>query len=324
VLARLLVPLDRSAVAEQAIGHAVAIARACHAALDLVIVSEPEALSILSDDAAAVEAKVRTDTLYVRELAHEVSATECIPTTHAVLRGEVVAGIAARARAIGADLIIMTSHGRTGLSRAWLGSVADGVIRSAPAQVLMLRPTKERAMPAPCGLYRRILVPLDGSPEAREILRPAATLAQCTNARIVLVRVVRPAPMITSDASLALLYPLLLRDEVATTSLVDKAREELAELARQLAARGIDVEHDVVVAEHVAVAVLDFARARGADLIAMSTTGRGTSRLVIGSLADKIVRGTELPVLFSTPAHAVARTLIDAVRDEELSPASPS
>ena len=86
MLARLLVPLDRSAVAEQAIGHAVAIARACHAALDLVIVSEPEALSILSDDAAAVEAKVQTDTLYVRELAREVSATECIPTTHAVLR----------------------------------------------------------------------------------------------------------------------------------------------------------------------------------------------------------------------------------------------
>ncbi len=325
MLTNLLVPLDHSAIAEQALGIAAAIARACHASVDVALVSQPDPLAILDDEPVAVEAQWRQDALYVRDVARELAGRAFIPTTYAALRGDVVSGIVARAHAIRADLIVMTSHGRTGLCRAWLGSVADGLIRTAGTPVLMVRPEATPIPPfAPRALYRRILVPLDESVEAREMLRATRSLARCSNARIVLLRVVRPVPMIAADASLALVYPSLLRDEVATAHLVDEARQAIADVAHGLAKDGLEVEHHVAVAERIAHTVLDFAHAHAVDLIAMSTVGRGTSRLVIGSLADRIVRGSELPVLFYTPANAGFRTLIDAVREAEMSPAVPS
>ena len=96
-----------------------------------------------------------------------------------------------RAREIDADLIVMTSHGRTGLSRMWLGSVADGLIRHSRVPVLLLRPI-DAAAPRPFahGLYKHILVPFDGSAASEEVLPAALALAKCGSARISLLRVV--------------------------------------------------------------------------------------------------------------------------------------
>lgn len=316
---KLLIPLDRSPLAEQAIGHAAAIARACHAAVDVMLVSQSREFPVLDDERASDGGEVRRDEQYVRTIANELARTAAISTTHAVLRGNIVAGIAARARAIAADLIVMTSHGRTGLSRAWLGSVADGVIRSSRTPVLVLRPLPELTAPRiPRDLYRKILVPLDGSVAALEILEAVGALAHCNNAHITLLRVIRPVPLITADASLAFVYPMLLPDEVATAGLVEQAQVELAHVAVMLAThRCTDIEQHVIVADHVAQAVLDFARASCADMIAMSTHGRGASRVVIGSMADKVMRGSGLPVLLYRPMTATPETLIDSARAAE-------
>ena len=321
----LLIPLDRSPLAEQAIGHAAAIAHACHASVDVMMVSESGEFPVRDDEPASNGGDLDADERYVRNIASELARTAAISTTHAVLRGNVVASIADRARAIGADLIVMTSHGRTGLSRAWLGSVADGVIRSSRAPVLMLRPLQELTPPhMPRDSYRRILVPLDGSVEALEILEAAAALAHCNNAHITLLRVVRPVPLITGDASLAVVYPMVLPDDVATAGIVAQAKAELAAVAHTLAKQdNLDVEQHVIVADHVAQAVLDFARVSCADMIAMSTHGRGASRVLIGSMADKVVRGSGLPVLLYRPSTAPPVTLIDSAREEDwLAPAT--
>jgi nucleotide-binding universal stress UspA family protein len=287
-----------------------------------MLVSQAAQLSVLGDEPAVIASQTQRDEQYVAGIAGALARNTTIATTHKVMRGNVVASITSRAREIGADLIVMTSHGRTGLSRSWLGSVADGVIRNSETPVLMLRPAL--AIPArvtPRDLYQRILVPLDSSSAAQQVLEPASDLARCNGARMVLLRVVRPVPLIAPDASLAFVYPTLIPDDRATALLVDEAKRDLDRIARGVARHAqVEVEQHVVVSDHVAQAVLDFARASGTDMIAMCTHGRGTSRLVIGSMADKVVRASGLPVLLYRPTPAQSSTLMDFAREEEISP----
>src|SRR5437899_8764831 len=139
MFSKVLVPLDRSPLAEQALGQAAAIARAAHAEIDVVLVHEPLQFTgyrngTLNDD------MIKAEEAYLESVATELSSSASVPVTHAVVSGSPVDMICARARETGANLIVMTSHGRTGLSRAWLGSVADAVVRRSAVPVLMLRP----------------------------------------------------------------------------------------------------------------------------------------------------------------------------------------
>ena len=300
---KLLVPLDRSSLGEQALGRAADIARACNAAVDIVLVHHPDQYAEFGDIVGLEAAQFETEEKYVAEMAGELARDGKVAATHAVMRGDVVSGIVARAHDTGADLIVMTSHGRTGLSRAWLGSVADGVIRRSAVPVLMLRPTSELAArlgaPVP---FRRLLVPLDGSKEAMTVCDAATALARCTGAHMTLLRIVPPIPLLTTDETIAAVYPTLIPDEVATAGLVEKARGQLAGVARTIIDRDrLEVDHHVLVASNVAQAVLDFASASSVDVIAMSTHSRGPSRLLIGSIADKLLRGSHLPVLLLHP-----------------------
>jgi nucleotide-binding universal stress UspA family protein len=296
---KLLVPLDRSSLGEQALGRAADIARACKADVDIVLVHHADKYADFGYIAGLEAAQFEAEEKYVAEMAGELSRNGGVPATHAVVRADVVSGIVARAHDIGADLIVMTSHGRTGLSRAWLGSVADGVIRRSAIPVLMLRPTSEiAAWLAPPNPYRKILVPLDGSQEAAAVCDAATALARCSGARLMLLRIVPPVPLLTTDETIAAVYPTLIPDEVATAGIVEEARQKLDGIARTMVDRdGVEVDHHVLVASNVAQAVLDFASASSADAIAMSTHSRGPSRLLMGSIADKLLRGSHLPVL---------------------------
>src|SRR3954470_4384973 len=134
---KILVPLDRSALAEQALGRAAAIARASHATIDVVLVHQPLPAAGWSDLPANADMWGDEHT-YLETVARELSSGAGIPATHAMLRGNPVEMICMHAKDVRTDLIVMTSHGRTGLSRAWMGSVADGVLRHSSLPVLML------------------------------------------------------------------------------------------------------------------------------------------------------------------------------------------
>ena len=118
---KLLIPLDRSPLAEQAIGQAAAIARAAHAAIDVVLVHQPAAFAGFND-APWNDDESKYEQKYVEAVAAELSSGAGVPVTHGVVGGEAVDMICKRAWDVDADLTVMTSHGRTGLSRAWLGS----------------------------------------------------------------------------------------------------------------------------------------------------------------------------------------------------------
>lgn len=307
MIGKILIPLDRSPLAEQAVGRAVAIARATNASIDLVLVHETfgnmldAAFSRSTGDVVEAEA-------YLVAIAKEIRAGAGISVTCAVLRGGVADIICERARNTGADLIVMTSHARTGISRLWLGSVADAVVHHCPVPVLLLRPM-ERSSDEDSAehLFKHVLVPLDGSTFAAEALAPAMDIARASSAMLSLVRVVQPVPLMSVyDPTIPVAYPPLVPDEAATRRLVAEVAAELDETARQLRAeRQLKVRSEVVLSEGTAASIIRYAGAHNVDLVAMSTHGRGATRLLVGSVADAVLRGSGLPVLLRRPAQAM-------------------
>jgi nucleotide-binding universal stress UspA family protein len=209
--------------------------------------------------------------------------------------------ICRRVSEVNADLVVMTSHGRTGLSRAWLGSVADEVVRNATVPVLVLRANDERYDAEAATPFTRILVAIDGSPESDAILGPAVAMAQCTSAALILTRVVHPIPILIFDPVLPAM-PTSIVDEDGTAQLVTQVRTELTAFAEYLERQsGLRVEVEVMMSSDAAEALMQVAVTARADLIAMTTHGRGASRLVIGSVTDKVLRGSHLPLLLYHP-----------------------
>jgi nucleotide-binding universal stress UspA family protein len=302
---KIMVPLDRSALAEQALGQAAAIARASKAGVDLVLVREPMLLpehQIGTRDTEELHGYER----YMQAVVAELHSGASIEVTHAVVEGAPAEMIQARAREIGADLIVMTSHGRTGLSRAWLGSVADAIVRRSAIPMLMLRPIDTPTdRLAARQLFRCVLVPTDGSESAAGILDAAVALAQSGDATVDLVRVVPHVPKVmTYDVHEPFAFPPMIPDTEATAQVVHEVTDQVETLARSLRERGgVKAEAHVVVGERVAESIIDFARGHDADVIAMSTRGRGASRLLLGSIADKLLRASGLPMLLRRPAE---------------------
>jgi nucleotide-binding universal stress UspA family protein len=169
----------------------------------------------------------------------------------------------------------------------------------------MLRPMTRKTGRSTQRPFKHVLVPLDGSAIALEVLASAGALARCSDARIALLRVVQPVPAVIVNSGLLLVSPLSIPDDPATARLVDEAKQQLADVRCTVTEAGrATVESHVVVADHVARAILDFARGHSVDVIAMATHGRGVSRLVLGSVADKVLRASGLPVLLYRPIGA--------------------
>lgn len=316
---KILVPLDRSALAEQAIGQAAAISRAAHSTIDLVLVHEPFPFAGYVDYPWAAE-ESSYELKYLEAIAAEIKSGAGVPTTCTVLRGAPAEMICRRAEDGGADLIVMTSHGRTGFSRTWLGSVADAVMRHVSIPVLMLRPERpaiHRSAAVP--LIERILVPVDGSMASNTILPAAAELAKAASATLSLLRVVPVVPILVPyDPTLSVNALPLIPDTVATKRLADESAEQVEEMARNLHQEtGLSVEGRVVVGENTAKSIVDFASAHRMDAIAMATHGRGASRWLIGSVADKVLRSSSLPILLQRPAGVAATPVELSAADVE-------
>jgi nucleotide-binding universal stress UspA family protein len=311
----ILVPLDGSAFAEQVLPLGAAIARACRAKLRLVLVHQlplppptPDQASLLIK--ADLERR-RAERDYLRQQAARLRTEAAVPVVVATLDDPVAKAITEHARATEVDLLTMTTHGRGSLSRLWLGSVADALVRTVTVPVLLLRPREGQALPLP-EPGRRILVPLDGSPEGEAAIGPAAELAERLKLVLRLVHVIEAASVVRGgmpDVGMPNLVAPMLAAPVAGELLETerrKAEEYLAGVAEPLLARGLRLEIAVLVHGAVAGALLEAAHAEDIVLVALSTHGRGgLQRLLLGSVADKLVRAAERPVLIRRPVGRV-------------------
>jgi nucleotide-binding universal stress UspA family protein len=302
------VPLDGSPLAEHALPLAAGIARRAGGALRLARVHTPHHAPRYAEPEADATVAHR-EQAYLDAVAANVERSGGVPATGALIEeGTVAPALCAHAQALGADLMVLTTHGRGPLSRFWLGSVTDELLRTAPLPLLVYRPEGERAPDLGADRpFRRFLVPLDGSETAEAALAPAAELARLMGAGLTLLRVVVPAPVLVQDgvASAESAMEGLVLEELTT-----QARADLDRTAGRVRAEGLPVEVRVAVNVSPAAGVLDAAPT--ADLIALATHGRsGAARLFLGSVADKVVRGAPCPVLVvrsPAPADGPPRT----------------
>jgi len=178
----ILVPVDGSASAEYALSVAVALAGRLGSALHIVHVfgeRVTDALPVYGVTGSAARAAAEH---YMQSMADRLGPALAGRLTSSVVEGSPAQAIVAHATQAGADLIVMASHGRTGASRFWLGSVTDAVLRAAPLPILMVRGIGGPA-------FERVLVPLDGSATSEAIIPHVIALARADNASIHLLQV---------------------------------------------------------------------------------------------------------------------------------------
>lgn len=295
---KILVPLDGSKFAESALPLALSLTRRTKANLHVSTVQEaiPSFAYDEWENAAAEWSEQ-----YLGNVAERMAPHAGGEITVALLSGHIVETLEKEAQSQGADLVIMATHGRGLLSRAWLGSVADSFLHHTDHPVLLVRP-EDGDTPdlAADRSFQKILVPLDGTELSECMLEHAVAFGRLFGAAYHLVRVV-PYPIDIAS-------PYLPHTVQLNQGLVDDAKgaatEYLGAQALSLREQGLDVDTVVLVDAQPGHGILQEVEEAGCDLIAMSTHGRrGLSRAILGSAADKVLRGTHVPVLLYRPGE---------------------
>lgn len=301
---RILVPLDGSRFGEFAIPHALALAARWKAAIELVTVATPVGGGRSTTGVVGDESRERGQAAasqYLEDVEGRIRASgfEGNLGRTVMPAGNVANSLVRHLMQAGADLTVMTTHGRGRVQRAWLGSTADAFIRSTPAPVYLVRPEGEPkgervelAGATEVGPPTKLLVPLDGSASAESLLGMAEPFAG-PDTTIILFRAVPP---FTAGGSPYL--PHVVRDEHEHKKVREAAAGYLEERAGTLRDKGLKAEAITVNSSQPAVAILEAVDEEGVGMVAMSTSGRGgVSRLLLGSVADKVVRGCPVPLL---------------------------
>jgi len=298
----ILVPLDGSPLAEQAVPLAASIAQRARGKLHLTLVHQ---LGSAPVDAAAARlftsielATRKSERAYLRGVQARLREGGTRLSSAVTLTGAPGSELAQYVRDVGIDLVVMATHGRGGLRRAWLGSVADYLIRALEVPVLLVRPREGGPAPARPPAVGEVLVSLDGSPLAEEALGPATALARIWDAEVVLLQVVPPV-LLGTDPALPLPSTY---DEELTTMCRQQAQDYLDDIVERMHGQGLRSTGVAVVGWNPADAILNVARPERVAVVALATHGRGgLRRLVLGSVADNLVRGADVPVLVYRP-----------------------
>lgn len=317
---KILIPLDGSPLAERALAPAFALAREPNTEVLLFRVAYPEqiivpehgvtgARGVVWPDQAALHSRREADA-YLAGLQSAYASPGQLVWAKVVLADsatpDVAAHIVETARAERTDLIVMSSHGRSGMERWVFGSVAERVLSAAPCPVLAVRGDRP---------IRHILVPLDGSALAETALEPALTAAARMHGTVTLLQV---APTVRSHINPqggvtyhffgpgvpgSIKLPLKVH---AGQSLQDNLRDEaltyLARLRAQLGRYGVPIQTAAEVGP-AAEGILGFVEQHGVDCIAMATHGHtGLRRWVYGSVTHKVMRRSRCALLVVRPA----------------------
>jgi nucleotide-binding universal stress UspA family protein len=270
---KIVVALDGTPSAEAILPMVRALARARYAEVVLVRVS------INYHESAPENVAARQ---YLSEVVREHGFDAGRVTT--VLRyGDIAEEVLAAAHEANADLIALATHGRQGLSRAWLGSVSEHVLSDSPVPVLLLRADAH----APVSV-KKVLVPVDNSPGSAAALSVASDLSVMTNAHVTLLQVVAPLPRWGTGEGIAPDW----EEEVRGA-----AQAFLTRLTERLYAHGVVASGQAAIGP-IAETISRVAREGEVDLIVMGTHAlTGPRRALLGSVADAVMRTASVPVL---------------------------
>lgn len=290
----ILVPLDGSETAEGALPYAAALAEKLHTHLVLLTVWEGADTDLASTFPSlsldVSQAAQEHFTQYLEQLKAKLPDADRVRVI--VKPGDAHEQIASTASEIGARVIAMATHGRSGIGRWLYGSTAGRLLRDAPAPILAVGPHLLEEQ-RPRAAYGKIMVPLDGSPMSEAAIAPAVTIARAAGASISLVRAVRWAVQA---------YPYTLPDAYVPQLDDELEKGAKAYLRRLQESVGEGVKSEAfVVRGALADGLLDVVQQQHIDLVVMTTHARtGIVRAALGSIADRMLQGGA-PVLLIRP-----------------------
>lgn len=306
----IVVPLDGSALAEQALPYARMLAPLLDATILLLrILPATEYELVHAEQEAAAYNSIRmsdhgvldrpfSEALHLQAESYVDDHVHLLRADGLHVEGEVQIGspaelIVETARIHQAAMIVMASHGYSGLRRWALGSVTDRVVHITTTPLFVVHGNANP--PEALAQFKRMLVPLDGSSISQQALAPASELAARAGAELLLLRAVNVPIEV---------YPVFPPMAQAVEQINDtleylnaEARKDLDILAVELHQKGLPVI-SIVQNGHAAEVIVDEASAQEADLIVMATHGYGgLRRWALGSIADKVLHATSLPLL---------------------------
>ena len=289
---RMLIPLDGSQVAEQVLPYARCLAKALKIPVELLEIVDIETLRLLANPERGryldtlLSEKMESSKSYLEAIAQSFQGTQ---VTCVVEKGKAEEMVIERAATDKDTLIVMATHGRSGIQRWVLGSVADKVLHGSTNHLFLIR-ANDQAKAGGEAPLKKVIVPLDGSPLAETVLPYVVDLAKKMRLEVVLVRAYA-LPTSTADEYQTYTDELIGLIEA-------EARDYLAEKIKEAKAKGLENVSSVVNVGYGAEEIITLARNTPDNFIAMSTHGRsGVKRFVLGSVTDRVVRHSGDPVL---------------------------
>lgn len=305
----ILVPFDGSAMAELALPHARRLAFLADATLVLVRVVHvhaalQDALEVPAPAVRAAEENTQRVAQEMRDAGMRVETDVFVQTP--------AAGIALAAQVHRANLIVMSTHGRTGVGRTVLGSVAEGVLRAVRVPLFLvpshLPAVPRRPVAPPAQPYSTVLIPLDGTALAETALAYASQAPWLQQATLVLMHSVQRGHRGRPGPGDALTGPAIEAPDVSGVLDVQGIRRPSATVRAYLARRATayapnTARHIVVTRGDPALMIAQVAAAQGVDLVVMAThPGGGIARITSESIAVQVAHAVTVPVLLLPPA----------------------
>jgi nucleotide-binding universal stress UspA family protein len=291
-----MVPLDGSLLAECVLQHVVAIARAFDAKVILLRVLDKKQASEKAQLFDLVNWQINKTgaKLYLEKISTRLQKSGLRIET-AVLEGLVAESITEYALKRGVKLIILSSHGRSGLSRWGISSVTQKIIFSAPTSVLIIRAHQPATSELLEQQYTRLMVPLDGSRRAEYVLPMVTLLARFHRSRVYIVHVVKTPEM-------ARQMPLDHEDLELSDRIVARNREEairyLDQVRLQSPLEGIEVQTRLLTSDNAAAALHELADKENIDMVALSAHGySGYNQWPYGSMVNNFILYSKVPLL---------------------------
>jgi nucleotide-binding universal stress UspA family protein len=283
MLERILIPLDGSARAEAILGQLASILRRKDSEILLAraALHDPgESLRVSGVDLAHLARGLRREAQDYLQAMTLRMASEGIRAKSCFIEGQAAEAILEAAKREQATMIALTTHGRTGIARWMAGSIAEKIARASELPVFLapsfrpaVRGEKTPVSPEPLP-FRRILVPVDGSPESLSVVPPAAEFGRLFGSEMIVLHVRTSLPKGEDDP---VTEPPLQRFHEAGLRAVRVTREG-------------DPSSEII----------DFSAANDIDLVAMASHGRsGLSRWLLGSVAERVLRASAVPILLS-------------------------
>ena len=275
-------PLDGTTESQHALRWALSLARRIHCDIEVVhvLVEPPRAGELYGVPVPSDWTTEHTRSVAYERLTRIVDALAKlgVQSTITMLEGAVPSALAEYFDSSATDFVVMAMHHASRLEHLLFGSVVGSVTRHVHVPVLVIPASTEAPAFSSLVDIKRVLVPLDGSEVAEQIIPVVSTLAAATHPEIVLLRVIAPAAAGRAPIG------------------------EFAGIAQDLRHTATSVHSFALVDNDPAQAIIDYAEQHEADVIAMTTSGRGAfARVVLGSVATGVLRHAHRPVLLLRP-----------------------